>query len=129
MRLNEKTYKDKMRVPLGLALALFILLVTSSVPLCHTCHHHRLALPGTVVSPGATPSVYPSADSEVEADRPCLACLFLNAINASQISFFLLVITLGRILGLRGQAPGEGIIPRFAGFTLQTRGPPCQSSI
>ncbi len=114
---------------MGLALALFVLLVTSSVPLCHTCHHHRPVLPGTGISPETTLPAYPSVDSEVEADRPCLACMFLNAINASQISLFILVFAVGRILGLRGRSREEGIIAHFVAFALQTRGPPYQSCV
>ncbi|MHC1742487.1 MAG: hypothetical protein AB9873_05585 [Syntrophobacteraceae bacterium] len=122
--MKERYGIHRMRVALGFALALFILLLTSSINLCHTCHLHSL----DSTSPAkawAAPSVADTpAIPESETDWPCLACMFLNAINAAQISLFFFLFAVGRILCHRHQTPGERIIPAYIGTAFQTRAPP-----
>lgn len=109
---------------MGLAMALCVLLLTSSINLCHTCHHRSHAGPGTSISPGNTPSTDIPLDSELEADRPCLACFFLNHVNTAQISLFLILLLIGQLLCLVHPFPGERFIPSHAGSALRTRASP-----
>lgn len=92
MRSGKLSGKDVRRQFLGLLLSTFILLLTSVMPLCHTCHLHCAWHAGRAVSGVLHISRNHAGGEQADTDGPCLACMFLNAINATQVPplFFLL---------------------------------------
>ena len=119
---TQSQAREERRV-FSLLLTLLILVLTSVVHLCHTCH------PGHWFHSGSAPHRYIAADTgpvarDEEADEPCLACLFLNSINTTEITlvFFLLSF----LTGLH-----QVLLPLIKAFissrlisSLRSRGPP-----
>lgn len=104
-------------------MAAIVLLTTSLACLCHTCHQYSWLLDP------APSGIYPlngatTVDTRGQTHGSCLACAFLSAINAGQISLYLLALSALLI----GQRP----VPRFAGLlvagglasSLRSRAPP-----
>jgi hypothetical protein len=111
-------------VLMGLFMALSLLLLTSILGLRHTCHSKHPPHPGPpavqILGDGSTSS----ENSESEADWPSMAGLFFNAINAAQISFFLLAFALS-IIPCYGCVPSdEPVKSNWIAAALQSRAPP-----
>lgn len=68
---------------LGLALLLFLL--SAVVHVTHTCAPYRLAPPDPPAQ-GISRDARPAAGHQDPDDSPCLACLLLHALNATQIA-------------------------------------------
>lgn len=68
---------------LGLAILLFLL--SAVVHVTHTCAPYRPAPPDPPAQ-GITTDGQPAAGHQESDDSPCLACLLLHALNATQIA-------------------------------------------
>jgi hypothetical protein len=68
-----------------LGLATLLLFLSAVVHVTHTCSSHRLLPPGPLAQ-GLTGNGRSADVRQDPADSPCLACLFLHALSATQIS-------------------------------------------
>ncbi len=122
--MERQNHPDVEQQVFSLLLAVFILILTSLVHICHTCHPH--------IASGSTPAGSDtiqrddalSAGKKVEAEGPCLACLFLNALNTSQISIYFVLSSIVVILHLLAPPQAEPFISGRIATPLQSRAPP-----
>ncbi|MDR3555699.1 MAG: hypothetical protein P4L55_13155 [Syntrophobacteraceae bacterium] len=108
----------------SLLLSALLFLLTCFMPLCHTCDLLCMEDQEPTVS-GALFIAGRHAGSEgADTDGPCLACLFLKAINATRATlFFFLLTALIRLLFLPfPKAAFPGWRDLFSAFPA--RGPP-----
>lgn len=112
------------RQVLSILLAVFVLALTTAVHLCHTCH-----LRSNRLCSGSAPHHYVRADVRPiphieQTEGPCLACMFLNGINATEITLFFCLpsFLVGLFHLLVPQT--EAFVSNYLISFLQSRAPP-----
>jgi hypothetical protein len=101
MRSEKYSWGDGAPRFFSLLLSALLFLLTCFMPLCHTCD--LLCMEDQAPTVSGTPCIAEShgGNAGAETDGPCLACLFLKAINATRATpFFFLLTALIRLFFL-----------------------------
>ena len=124
MDLKTESCEERGQQLLGLSLAVFLLLLTSFVNLCHTCHLRSLLYRSPIAGRLLPAENGSEGDAQAETDEPCLACMFLKAASTVQISPFFIVFLAATLVCYLYYLRAGLFSPIQAFSSLQSRAPP-----